>query len=103
MRAVEFLRGLLDLIDDFETPEVNVTAVKVDTGVDDPLAPVKDLLKPCGHSEPCNCHANAFQNEPHERYTKIDTMTTKAGGGVNGPKNPADLRGNSVNIYPRGE
>jgi hypothetical protein len=96
MRAVEFIRGLLDLIDDFETPEVNVTTVKVDTGVDDPLASIKELL-------PYNSTDKEFENEPDEKYANIHSTTTSAGGGVNGPKNPADLRGNSVNIYPRGE
>ena len=101
MRAVEFLRGLVDLIDKFETPEVNVTAVKVETGVDDPFTPIKDLLKPCGHSDPCDCHADQFQNEPHEAYADIHSMTSQAGGGVNGPKDAADLRGSTMNIYPK--
>lgn len=31
----------------------------------------------------------------------IDTsVTVNAGGGWNGPKNPADIRANSVSMYP---
>lgn len=89
MRAVEFIRGLLDLLDTLEEPEVR-------TGVDSPFTSVEELL-------PCDCAENEYENEPNEKYANIHSTTTSAGGGVNGPKNAADLRGNSVNIYPRGE
>lgn len=95
MRAVEFIRGLLDLLDTLEEPEVR-------TGVDSPFTSVQDLTKSCEHTNSCNCEVD-YQNEPNERYASIHAVTTQAGGGVNGPKNPADIRGSSVNIYPRGE
>ena len=95
MRAVEFIRGLLDLLDTLEEPEVR-------TGVDSPFTSVQALTKSCGHTDPCDCEVD-YQNEPNEKYATIHAVTTQAGGGVNGPKNAADLRGNSVNIYPRGE
>jgi hypothetical protein len=31
-------------------------------------------------------------NAPDEKYAGIDAVTTKAGGGLNGPKNPKDIR-----------
>lgn len=89
MRAVEFIRGLLDLLDTLEEPRVR-------TGVDSPFTSVEELL-------PCNCDKNEYKNEPNEKYANIHSTTTSAGGGVNGPKHPADIRGSSVNIYPRGE
>jgi len=31
-------------------------------------------------------------NSPNEIVTDVDAITTLAGGGVNGPKDPADIR-----------
>ena len=94
MRAQEFIRELLNMLD-------NVEQDKVKTGIDNHMASVEELVKPCGHSDPCDCHAEEYQNEPNESYANIHAVSTSAGGGVNGPKHPADIRGNSVNIYPR--
>jgi len=33
-----------------------------------------------------------YGNEPDEKYADIDDVTKNAGGGMNGPKNPKDLR-----------
>lgn len=33
-----------------------------------------------------------FENSPDEQYADIDAVTTDAGGGMNGPKHPKDLR-----------
>jgi len=41
-----------------------------------------------------------YANEPHEKYADIDSVTVDAGGGVNGPKHPSDLRGDHVSLYP---
>lgn len=98
MRASEILRGLLDLIDKIESDPAEE---KNDDIVDDPnrIKQIRDLM-------PCGCQdAVEYENEPQEAYASIEAVTTDAGGGVNGPKEPADLRGNSFRIYPsrRGE
>ena len=41
-----------------------------------------------------------FSNAPDEKYLDVDSVTSDAGGGVNGPKHPADIKGNSLSIYP---
>jgi len=41
-----------------------------------------------------------FNNSPNEKYADVDAVTIHAGGGVNGPKHPADIKGNSISIYP---
>jgi len=33
-----------------------------------------------------------YVNQPNEKYADIDAVTAKAGGGINGPKHPADIR-----------
>lgn len=41
-----------------------------------------------------------FANEPAEKYADIDSVTTSAGGGVNGPKHPHDIRVKDPSAYP---
>lgn len=38
-------------------------------------------------------------NAPNEQYADIESVTTHAGGGVNGPKHAADLRTDSPSLY----
>jgi hypothetical protein len=40
-----------------------------------------------------------YTNTPKEEYSGIESVTTDAGGGMNGAKHPKDLRGNSFRIY----
>jgi hypothetical protein len=40
-----------------------------------------------------------YTNTPKEEYAAMDSVTTAAGGGMNGAKHPDDLRGNSFKIY----
>ena len=46
------------------------------------------------HSDDCGCGCAGleYSNTPEEKYADIDAVTDHAGGGVNGPKHPADLR-----------
>lgn len=46
---------------------------------------IKDLIKNAGISK-------SFENEPEEAYAGIDSVTTDAGGGMQAPKDPADIR-----------
>lgn len=47
------------------------------------FAQIKDLMH-----EP----TKGYVNQPNEKYADLDAVTIKAGGGVNGPKHPADIR-----------
>lgn len=102
MRATEIIRGVLDLIDQLECqqqaqePVVAVVEPQeepIQTGVDtnrfkqiyDILSAEKDKM---------------YSNSPNEVVAGIESVTTHAGGGWNGPKNPADMRANSVSMYP---
>lgn len=89
MRATEIIRNILDIIDALDAPK-NDVVVNVDLG-DDPMKQVQDLL-PTGEMTP-------YQNTPQERIAGIDSVTTDAGGGVNGPKHQDDLRGTTVKLY----
>lgn len=94
MRATEILRGILDLIDtidDHETKEQTETAKEYYSDEDRRMEQVSDLV---------NDHEGTYANSPVAAYASIDAVTTNAGGGVNGPKHPRDLRGNSFPIHP---
>ncbi len=41
-----------------------------------------------------------FANEPDEKYADIDSVTVNAGGGMNGPKHPHDVRVKDPSAYP---
>jgi hypothetical protein len=81
MRATEIIRDLLDLIDqiDQETQEHSA---------DDVLA--------IAISNP----EIGYDNSPNEYQQDVRSVTVDAGGGWNGPKNPSDLRSDSVSLYP---
>ena len=85
MRTTEIIRSVLDLIDQIE--------VKQDTPIEIPNEPGEQtsrfkqifaMLSNRGQGE--------YSNTPNEIVADVDAVTTNAGGGVNGPKHPADIR-----------
>jgi hypothetical protein len=105
MRIQDIIRGLLDLVDQADTP-AQTTAVIVPTepagqespfthtGQEDDIRRFRQIvdLADDGNKE--------FSNSPNEKYADVSAVTTDAGGGVNGPKHPADIKGNSISMYP---
>lgn len=103
MRATDIIRQVLNMIDAIDAnaaqgkvvePEISV---EISSGTDDELARMKQIAGLLGSGEV------QYSNQPQERIAGIEAVTTDAGGGVNGPKNPRDLRGNSIPIYPEQE
>lgn len=100
MRATEIIRGVLDLIDKLECEDPEpVLAVSVDTeepiqtGVDtNRFKQIFDMLT----AE----RTGTYDNSPNVVVSGIESVTTNAGGGWNGPKNPADIKANSISMYP---
>ena len=99
MRATEIIRSILDLIDHIDIEQ-------------EPVAVATDVEPTTG---PCGDDVNRFQqivdlltseygqmydNSPAETVAGIEAVTTHAGGGWNGPKHPADMRADSVAMYP---
>ena len=83
MRATEILRGLLDLIDNLDNSQ--------DMSTDD-----------CGCGNSCDCPEcqSTLANSPDTVFATVDMITKDAGGGVNGPKHPADLKTSTFPLYP---
>lgn len=101
MRASDIIRNVLDLIDQIDcaqqAPEVPMAVVPVEepvqTGVDsNRFKQIFDIL---------SAERNQmYDNSPDEVVAGIESVTTHAGGGQSGPKNPADIKSNSISMYP---
>lgn len=105
MRATDIIRQVLNMIDAIDTnaaqgamhAEPEGISVEIEAGEPDELARMKQIAGLASNDE------TQYSNQPQERIAGIESVTTDAGGGVNGPKNPRDLRGNSFPIYPEQE
>jgi len=102
MRATDIIRGVLDLIDQVECaqetpvdqPDIELEPL-VQTGIDtNRFKHVFAMLSAERASPPM------YDNSPNSTVADITSVTKDAGGGWNGPKNLADLRADSVSMYP---
>jgi len=88
MRATDIVRQVLDLLDMVEGDHDLKPEVKIDVQQnDEPDDRFKQIL--------AMLDADSFgplANSPNEVVAPIEAVTTLAGGGVNGPKHPADIR-----------
>jgi hypothetical protein len=99
MKATEIIRNILDLIDDIDVESDDTDqSEKVDTiqtGVDtNRFKHIFAMLD----AERSN--SGIYDNSPSVVIADISAVTNDAGGGWNGPKNPSDLKGNSISLYP---
>ena len=91
MRATEIIRGVLDLIDQVECAQREQPA--------DPIGGAFAQLF-AQMTEPAQ-EPQGYDNSPNTQVQGIEAVTTAAGlGGLNGAKNPADIRSDSVSMYP---
>lgn len=109
MRIQELIRGILDMLDGAEQVKPTQVVIAHPTAT---IAPPVDA-SPLTYGDDINRFrqivdlasndsCEPYGNSPGEKYASIDSVTVDAGGGVNGPKDPRDLRGNSFPIYPEG-
>jgi hypothetical protein len=95
MRATDIVRQVLDLLDAVEGQHDLKPEVKIDVQQnDEPDNRFKQIL--------AMMDADSFgplANSPNEVVAPIEAVTTDAGGGVNGPKHPADIRGEHGRLY----
>ena len=84
MRAQDIIRAVLDLIDKSE--EVPDETSGAEDG--EPIASRFKQIMAMLNSD----STGPYSNTPNEIVADVDAVTTLAGGGVNGPKHPADIR-----------
>jgi hypothetical protein len=104
MKVAELLRTMADLIDlaqEKDQPAEPLPKVDTTLTVSTFDADINRIKQIAGLvSDPDDSMSGQYSNEPNEKYADVDSVTTCAGGGVNGPKNPADIRGSTQAIYP---
>ena len=99
MRIQDIIRSMMDVIDQIDSePETSVDQPD-DTPqgyCDDDLARFKQIAGIV--SEPGEM--SPLSNSPNEKIADISAVTVDAGGGINGPKHPHDLRVKDPSMYP---
>jgi len=95
MRAQDIIRALLDVLD---TKEENVS-VDVDKVVPNEPGEQNSRFKQIFHMLSQRNKPRQYSNSPQPGVEDIESVTTRAGGGVNGPKHPADIRGEHGRLY----
>lgn len=87
MRATDIIRGVLDLIDQIDCEPAETEPVSVEGEFAKLFAEL-------------SAEKSVYDNSPDPHVQGVEAVTTAAGGGWNGPKNPADLRADSVSMFP---
>ena len=93
MSARDLLRALLDVLDAEDEQKVKAD-ITVNQNDEEPNR-FKQIL--------AMLDADSFgplANSPNEVVAPVDAVTTDAGGGVNGPKHPHDIRVKDPSAYP---
>ena len=95
MRAQDIIRALLDVLD---TKEENVS-VDVDKVVPNEPGEQNSRFKQIFHMLSQRNKPRQYSNSPRDAVADIESVTTRAGGGVNGSKHVADIRGEHPRLY----
>ena len=105
MRANEIIRSLLDLIDGVDGIEQELQSEPVVIAVEpeqeyehDDVRRFKQIIDILDN--PTDGTNSPFSNAPNEVVADVESVTTAAGGGVNGPKHPSDQRVQHPSLYP---
>lgn len=106
MKVTEIIRKVLDVIDQAEEQEQAVVqhepepiSAEVEIQINDPFSDeVRRFQQIAGLTT--DCAKPLIANAPDEKYAGVDAVTTLAGGGVNSPKHPADIKSSTMSMYP---
>ena len=99
MRATDIVRQVLDLLDQVEGQhDIEPNVVPNDSCGAEQGEPIAGRFKQIFAmlDAPSN---GPLANSPNEVVAPVSAVTTDAGGGVNGPKDPADIRVKDPGAY----
>lgn len=99
MRATEFIRNMLDFIDAMDQPKV--TVIDVDKDQENPYDDEQRRMVQIQDLE--DDEEDYVKNTPHPKVAGIEAVTTGAGGGIGGPRHPADIRTAHGSMYPNAQ
>jgi hypothetical protein len=94
MRAHEIIRAVLDIIDQVDGD--NTLSDEPIGYTDDDI----DRFKQIAGIMPKDGEMSVLANSPNEKVADITAVTVDAGGGLNGPKHPHDIRVKDPSMYP---
>lgn len=111
MKITDIIRKVIDVIDQAEAAEQPVQQVikpeEADGGIEAEVQinfndPAEEEIRRFKQIAGLTTDAARplIANAPDEKYADIDAVTTLAGGGLNGPKHPADIKGSTISMYP---
>lgn len=93
MRATDIIRSVLDLLDRVDdTQEAPEPDFKAEPEKTSRFKQIYHMLS--------NRSQGEYANTPDEVVSDVASVTTQAGGGVNGPKHPHDIRVKDPSMYP---
>lgn len=93
MRAQDIIRAVLDILDQAEdNSEIEIVANEPGEQT--------SRFKQIFHLLAQRNKTTPYSNSPKDAVADIEAVTTLAGGGVNGSKHPADIRGEHPSLYP---
>ena len=92
MRAQDIIRAVLDIIDSDDKTTPNETCGSEQS---EPIASRFKQIMAILDSD----STGPYSNTPNEVVADVDAVTTLAGGGLNGPKDPADIRVKDPGAY----
>jgi hypothetical protein len=96
MRAQDIIRAVLDLIDQDVEPQGPTLTVDTPPEQGEPVASrFRQILAMLDAPS-----KGPLGNSPNEVVADVDAVTVDAGGGVNGPKHPHDIRVKDPSAYP---
>jgi len=96
MRAQDIIRAVLDLIDQDVEPQGPTLTVDTPPEQGEPVASrFRQIFAMLD-----NPTDSSIANSPNEVVAPVSAVTTDAGGGVNGPKHPHDIRVKDPSAYP---
>lgn len=92
MRAQDIIRALLDVIDQQKKEQV-------DQIIPNEKGEQNSRFKQIFHMLSQRNKTRQYSNSPQTGVEDIESVTTRAGGGVNGSKHIADIRGEHGRLY----
>lgn len=97
MRTQDIIRAVLDILDHSETPDS--VEIELDPVPNEPGEQTSRFKQIFGMLSQRNRPVQ-YSNSPRDAVADVDSVTTLAGGGINGSKHPADIRGEHPSLYP---
>ena len=113
MNIQDIIRSMIDMIDGVKEPEEHKQVTQIIVAHPTATIAEPEDVSPFSHAPgddinrwrqivdlADNTDDAPIGNTPKEKYADIDSVTKHAGGGLNGPKDPADIKSSTISMFP---